>query len=219
MCAAESAESCGRTTIHDFVREGERISSAPRAAGVQARLKQRERAGFMRALSRNPVNRRAEWASSRRGNGAIGSVTDRTADDVGSISSFRKRSAPSLLCSVAGPVTSWASAVASPRRVIRDWSRVVRTGQYAAATGSFDYEAALAGYRGDILAVDVSDDVLAPRTATDALLAKVPRAHVSRYAYDSPRGSAKPGSHSTWVRDRGGLAPASWTGGALAASD
>ncbi len=80
--------------------------------------------------------------------------------------------------------------------------------QTPAATGSFDYEAALTGYRGDILVVDVSDDVLAPRTATDALLAKVPRAHVTRYAYDSARGAAKPGSHFTWVRDRGGLAPA-----------
>lgn len=94
-----------------------------------------------------------------------------------------------------------------PEPVIRDWARVVRTGHYTAATGTFDYEAALAGYHGDILAVDVTDDVLAPRTATDALLTKAPGARVTRYAYNGARGSTKPGAHFTWVRDRGGLAP------------
>jgi len=95
-----------------------------------------------------------------------------------------------------------------PEAVIRDWSRVVRTGRYAAGTGTFDYEAALADYRGAVLAIDVVGDVLAPRTAMDALLAKAPRARVTRLDYIPSRGEAEPGAHLTWVRDRDGVAPA-----------
>lgn len=93
-----------------------------------------------------------------------------------------------------------------PEAMVRDWSSVVKTGRYAAATGTFDYEAALANYRGDVLAIDVAQDVLAPSTATDALLAKVPHARVTRHAYAAVRGVAKPGAHFTWVRDHADLA-------------
>ncbi|MFT4229426.1 MAG: hypothetical protein QM602_03970 [Microbacterium sp.] len=95
-----------------------------------------------------------------------------------------------------------------PGAVVRDWSRVVRTGRYAAGSGTFDYEAAIADYRGELLAVDVAGDVLAPRTATDALLAKAPRARITRMSYTPSRVTAKPGSHFTWVRDRDGLSAA-----------
>ncbi|MFT4220360.1 MAG: hypothetical protein QM611_07575 [Microbacterium sp.] len=84
----------------------------------------------------------------------------------------------------------------------------MRTGQYAAGSGTFDYEVAIADYRGELLAIDVAGDVLAPRTATDALLAKVPRARITRTSYTPSRATAKPGPHFTWVRDRDGLATA-----------
>ena len=93
-----------------------------------------------------------------------------------------------------------------PLALIRDWSRVVRTGEYRAATGTFDYEAFLPRYCGDILAIDITGDLLAPRSATDALLTKAPAAHVDRHSYSGARGSAKPGAHFTWVRDRSDLA-------------
>jgi len=93
-----------------------------------------------------------------------------------------------------------------PLALIRDWSRVVRSGQYRAATGTFDYEASLPRYRGDILAIDITGDVLAPRSATDALLTKAPAAHVDRHSYAAARGSTRPGAHFTWVRDRSDLA-------------
>lgn len=93
-----------------------------------------------------------------------------------------------------------------PLALVRDWSGVVRTGHYQAATGTFDYGASLHRYRGDVLAIDVVGDVLAPLAATDALLAKAPAAHVDRHSYVGARGSAKPGAHFTWVRDRSDLA-------------
>jgi predicted alpha/beta hydrolase len=93
-----------------------------------------------------------------------------------------------------------------PQAVIRDWSRVVGTGRYVAATGTFDYDAILADYRGEVLTIDVEHDVLAPVAATDALLAKTPRARVTRHPHTPARGTAKPGAHFTWVRERAGLA-------------
>lgn len=92
-----------------------------------------------------------------------------------------------------------------PLALIRDWSSVVRTGQYRTTTGTFDYEATLPRYCGKILAIDVTGDVLAPPTATDALLEKAPAAHVDRYSYAAARGLAKPGAHFTWARDRSDL--------------
>lgn len=94
-----------------------------------------------------------------------------------------------------------------PAAVMRDWSYTVRTGRYRAATGSFDYETALRHYRGDVLAISVDHDVLAPQTATETLLAKTPDARVTRRNYAASRGPARPGAHFTWVKDQPGLAP------------
>jgi 1-acyl-sn-glycerol-3-phosphate acyltransferase len=93
-----------------------------------------------------------------------------------------------------------------PAAVMRDWSYTVRTGRYRAATGSFDYETALRDYRGEVLAIGVEHDVLAPRTATQALLAKAPAARVTRRNYTASGGTARPGAHFTWVKDQPGLA-------------
>lgn len=92
-----------------------------------------------------------------------------------------------------------------PRALIRDWSRVVRTGRYQTRTGTFDYETVLGEYRGDVLVIDITDDVLAPPAATNALLAKASPARVDRRAYVAGRGTARPGAHFTWVRDRSGF--------------
>jgi predicted alpha/beta hydrolase len=93
-----------------------------------------------------------------------------------------------------------------PAAVMRDWSYTVRTGRYRAATGSFDYEAALGEYRGDVLAISVDRDVFAPQAATEALLAKTPNARVIRRTYAASQGRARPGAHFTWVKDQPGLA-------------
>jgi predicted alpha/beta hydrolase len=92
-----------------------------------------------------------------------------------------------------------------PAAVMRDWSYTVRTGRYRAATGSFDYETALREYRGEVLAISVEQDMFAPRTAMEALLAKAPNARVTRRDYAASRGAARPGAHFTWVKDQPGL--------------
>lgn len=93
-----------------------------------------------------------------------------------------------------------------PLALIRDWSRVVQTGRYHAATGTFDYEAELFRFRGDVLTIDVTGDVLATPASTRALLAKSPAARVEQRSYAPLRGAAKPGAHFTWVRDHSELA-------------
>jgi predicted alpha/beta hydrolase len=93
-----------------------------------------------------------------------------------------------------------------PAAVMRDWTYTVRTGRYRAATGSFDYETALREYRGEVLAISVDHDVLSPQAATEALLAKAPRARVTRQNYAASQGAARPGAHFTWVTDQPGLA-------------
>lgn len=102
-----------------------------------------------------------------------------------------------------------------PAAVMRDWAYTVRTGRYHAATGSFDYETALREFRGDVLAINVEQDVFAPQTATEALLEKVPNARVTRRNYAASRGTARPGAHFTWVKDEPGLAAiiAQWARG------
>ncbi|MBO0804719.1 MAG: alpha/beta fold hydrolase [Nocardiopsaceae bacterium] len=92
-----------------------------------------------------------------------------------------------------------------PAALIRDWCHTVRTDRFQAATGSFDYEAALRAYRGDVLAISVERDSFAPKAATEALLAKIPNARVTRRAYTASQGTAKPGAHFTWVKDQPGL--------------
>jgi predicted alpha/beta hydrolase len=58
-----------------------------------------------------------------------------------------------------------------PAAVMRDWSYTVRTGRFRAATWSFDYATVLREYRGEVLAISVDQDVLAPHTATETILA------------------------------------------------
>ena len=93
-----------------------------------------------------------------------------------------------------------------PAAMMRDWSHAVRTGRYRARTGSFDYENALRAYRGEVLAISVDHDIIAPHAATEALLAKVPNARVTRRSYVPSQGTARPGAHFTWVKDQPGLA-------------
>jgi predicted alpha/beta hydrolase len=88
-----------------------------------------------------------------------------------------------------------------PGQLMLDWAYTVRTGKYRAATGSFDYEAALGEYRGNVLAITMTGDLLAPWPATAALLAKTNAATVTRQAYTPSRGAGKPGPHFTWVKD------------------
>lgn len=90
---------------------------------------------------------------------------------------------------------------------MRDWASNVRTGKYRSRGRSFDYDASLADYRGPLLAIDVTGDLLAPPTARGRLLSKTPSARVDTSTYAPTRGSARPGAHFTWARDLPGVVP------------
>lgn len=64
------------------------------------------------------------------------------------------------------------------RGVMRDWGVLARTGRYAFG------DDALAGVELPVLAVSIQDDWLAPVASVDGLVAKLPRASVSRVHVD-----------------------------------
>lgn len=99
-----------------------------------------------------------------------------------------------------------------PAGVVQDWSRNVRTGRYTSSGGAVAYDDAIADFNGEVLAITVRHDVLAPEGATRALLSQAPRASVVWKRYESQRGKLRPGAHFTCVRDAPGVAPmiASW---------
>ncbi len=59
---------------------------------------------------------------------------------------------------------------------------------------------------GDVLAISVEQDVLAPPTATEALLAKAPNARMTRRNYAASERTARPGAHFIRMKDQPGLA-------------
>lgn len=87
-----------------------------------------------------------------------------------------------------------------PRRLMRDWGLVNRTGRYAPEGSRFDYESALRALDLPILAVGIAGDPIAPPSAIAALLAKtgarkIELATVSGVATDSAWRR-----HMTWAR-------------------
>lgn len=86
-----------------------------------------------------------------------------------------------------------------------DWARNVRNGEYSSARASFDYADALARFQGEVLAIHVAQDRLAPIAATEALLSRTSTASVTSIDYTASRGEARPGSHFTWAKDLPGV--------------
>lgn len=87
-----------------------------------------------------------------------------------------------------------------PRRLMRDWGLVTRTGRYAPGGSRFDYESALRALDLPILAVGIAEDPIAPPAAIAALLAKtgatrIEIATVAGVASDTPWRR-----HMTWAR-------------------
>ncbi|MFD5560882.1 alpha/beta hydrolase family protein [Kitasatospora griseola] len=91
-----------------------------------------------------------------------------------------------------------------PARLMRDWARLGRTGRYAPTGADLDYEQALAALTLPVLAVSLPDDHLAPATAVDRLVAKLPAADVERRHHVPAEGEAA--DHVRWARSGGGIA-------------
>jgi predicted alpha/beta hydrolase len=105
---------------------------------------------------------------------------------------------------VLGVWPGWGFGGRQSRAVIRDWAHTARTGRYP-ALGGVDLEAALAGVRLPVLAVDMETDQYTPAPTVDHLTAKLSAATVERQHY-SAADAGSPIDHFTWARHGAPLA-------------
>ncbi|MGA9376808.1 MAG: alpha/beta fold hydrolase [Mycobacterium sp.] len=86
----------------------------------------------------------------------------------------------------------WSALCEYPAAFHRDWAHVVRNGTFT--FDGADYESTLAGLSTDVLAVDIRNDWLAPKSSIEHLLGKTPQARVTWWQ--------EPGSgHNGWILD------------------
>jgi predicted alpha/beta hydrolase len=87
-----------------------------------------------------------------------------------------------------------------PRRLMRDWGRVTREGRYAAEGSDFDYETAVRGLALPVLSIGIGEDPIAPESAREALLARVPRSAVTRVEVGGVLEHTPWKRHFSWAR-------------------
>lgn len=84
----------------------------------------------------------------------------------------------------------WAALCEYPAAFHKDWAHVVRNGTFTFSDA--DYENRLTGLATDVLAVDIHNDWLAPKSSIEHLLRKTPQARVTWWQ--------EPGSgHNGWI--------------------
>lgn len=98
------------------------------------------------------------------------------------------------------------------RGVIRDWAGTARSGRYRPAGTRLDYEAAMAQLEKPTLALGFQADHLAPRKATSALLAKLPRCHRTQWHWSAADSGGQGLDHFSWAKRPELVAPpvATW---------
>jgi predicted alpha/beta hydrolase len=89
------------------------------------------------------------------------------------------------------------------RGVIRDWTRTGISGRYAIRDVEFDFERALSETSGPVLALRMAHDPLVPRGSLDHLLAKLPRARVTRDEIPPAEFERGRADHFAWMKDPG----------------
>jgi predicted alpha/beta hydrolase len=87
-----------------------------------------------------------------------------------------------------------------PRRLMRDWGRVTRTGIYAPEGSTFDYESAMRKLEIPTLALGIEGDPIAPPASTDALLDKVERSRIDRLEAEGVARHRPWKRHFSWAR-------------------
>lgn len=80
------------------------------------------------------------------------------------------------------------------RSLIVDWA-------HAAKTGTFRVERELDAHSPEVLAIEVRGDTMAPRRATELLVAKLPRAKVEWLVLEPPAQPRKMNPHFRWLKD------------------
>lgn len=101
-----------------------------------------------------------------------------------------------------------------PRRLMRDWGRVTREGRYAPEGSDFDYELEVRALALPVLSIGVHEDPIAPATAREALLARVPKCAVTRIETGGIAGHSPWKRHFSWARQPAGMVAAigGWLG-------
>jgi predicted alpha/beta hydrolase len=94
-----------------------------------------------------------------------------------------------------------------PRRLMRDWGRVTRTGAYVPEGSDFDYERALGALRLPVATLEIEADPIAPPAAVSALVAKMPLATVERHRASGVVSDPPWRRHFTWARRPESLDP------------
>jgi predicted alpha/beta hydrolase len=102
---------------------------------------------------------------------------------------------------VLGYWPGWVFGGRQAGRVMTDWARTARTGNYAHLDGAED---ALAKLDTPVLAISVEGDTLVPAEVVDHLVAKLPAAPVER-AHFTAADLGAPTDHFKWVRASGPL--------------
>lgn len=98
------------------------------------------------------------------------------------------------------------------RGVIRDWAGTARSGRYRPAGAHLDYEAAMTQIDKPALALGFRADHLAPRKATTALLAKLPRCTCTQLHWSAADSAGHALDHFSWAKRPELVAPrvATW---------
>jgi predicted alpha/beta hydrolase len=86
------------------------------------------------------------------------------------------------------------------RRLIREWSSFAAQGRLQVAHSPHDAEARLREFARPLLAISFEGDRLAPRTAVDHLIAKMPRAGLTRRHLNSAEVGVPVLSHFHWAK-------------------
>ncbi|WP_020407401.1 alpha/beta hydrolase family protein [Hahella ganghwensis] len=91
------------------------------------------------------------------------------------------------------------------RRVIRDWARNARSGNYRLENSPLDYDKLLQRIRHPVLGVSLASDELAPPKAVDHLCGKMPLAKLERWNFEEGELTPEKLDHFNWVRHSQGL--------------
>src|SRR5436190_20221308 len=87
------------------------------------------------------------------------------------------------------------------RRVIRDWTRTGMSGRYEVEGMDVDFESGLARLDIPVLALRMAEDPLVPPRALDHLIAKMPRARVTREEISGTEFGRGRADHFAWMKD------------------
>ncbi|MQY30081.1 alpha/beta hydrolase family protein [Nocardia aurantia] len=81
--------------------------------------------------------------------------------------------------------------------LISDWARLARTGRFVPVDADIDYEERIGRLTLPVLSITLRGDELAPRASADQLLAKLPRARITKWHNPDRLG------HNGWITDPG----------------